>query len=117
MTNKKDLFIIEVVVSLGLAAMKTSFPAAAGLITFTQPILAFFARRFLGYLVGAGIATIDFTLDTLDQAKQRKEWEKTIDQIWDKTQAKVYDENEKAEIRKQYLAALRKYAGIGGGPK
>lgn len=108
----KDLFVIELGVEAMFSALKASSPAAAPFIGFIQPIVAYIAKAFLGFLVERGIYVIDLGTDAIKVGLQKPEFKEKIEKLYKKATARVYSEAEKNEIRKAYLDTLRKFGHV-----
>lgn len=80
-------------------------------------LIAFIARRFLGSLLDKGIILVDISLDKIDQAKKDPKWRDAAEKAYKNASNGVKTEEEKDAIRKEYLAALEKYATFGNGIK
>lgn len=69
----------------------------------------------LGLFLDKVIIQIDITIDSLKEALKDSEWREAALKAYEHASAKVYSEEEKIEIRKQYQDALAKYATYGNG--
>lgn len=110
-----DSFIVRLAVELGFTALKLEFPPLAGFISAFQPILGFFARKYLGFLTDKGITLIDLTEDSIEIGRQKSEYKDAIEKAYANAAAKKYTEEEKNAIRQQYLDAIRKFVRVGNG--
>jgi hypothetical protein len=86
-------------------------------------IAGYWARPFgfaircgIGFIVETGVFHIDLTMDAIKEGLKKEEFKKDALNAYKKATAKVYTEEEKARIRKEYLAII---SGIGnvGNPK
>lgn len=109
--KNKDMFIVQ----LGSALLLTSFGIATGGVAGV--VLGFLLRGFLGVFVEKGIFVIDLTLDSLREGAKLKEFEKAATEAYNKATAKVYNEDEKQAIRKQYLEIISRIGTVGNGPR
>lgn len=80
-------------------------------------LLGIFVRGFLGLLMETGIFQLDLLLDAYREGKKIPEFEKAATEAYAKATAKIYDEEQKNEIRKQYLEILSKIVPVGNGPR
>lgn len=80
-------------------------------------LLGIFVRGFLGLLLETGIFRLDLLLDAYREGKKIPEFEKAASEAYAKATAKIYSEEEKVEIRKQYLNVLAKIVPVGDGPR
>jgi hypothetical protein len=103
----KNSFIAQLIVKLWFAAMGLG-PVAA---FFLAPLAAW----ALGDLMDREIVKADIAIDKLKEAMKDPEWRDVARKLYEKSTARVYSEEEKSDIRKQYLSALSKYATFGGG--
>lgn len=105
----RDAFITRLGVNLLLAKFGIVGPAA----NLLSPIL----RGVVGLLIEDGTFLIDVSLDAYREGKKIPEFEKAASEAYKKATAKIYDEAQKNEIRKQYLEILAKIVPVGNGPK
>lgn len=88
-----------------------------GIVGPVADLLGTFVRGFLGLAIESGIFQVDLLLDAYREGKKIPEFEKAATEAYEKATAKVYTEEEKVEIRKQYLEILSKIVPVGNGPK
>ena len=113
-----DSFIVKLAVELGLKKLAVLFPPAAFLFTgCLGDVVGHFAGKFIGFLADQGILVIDLGADAIKVAFERREYREAAIAAYKKARARVYTEEEKRAIRKQYLDAIRKYVSVGNGPK
>lgn len=105
----RDTFMVRLGTNLLFAQFGIVGPAAN--------LLGIFARGFLGLLMETGIFQIDLLLDAYREGQKIPEFEKEAKAAYEKATARVYSEEEKSEIRKQYLEILSKIVPVGNGPK
>ncbi len=106
LSNKhKDLFIVEMGVTLLMVRYGISGVAAK--------FIGFFLKGTIGMLMESGIYIIDIGLDALKEGSKLVEFEKEATKLYNKTIAKVYDEEEKEKIRKEYLDVISKIGNVG----
>ncbi len=86
-----------------------------GLGAFFGPIAAFFVAIVLGAGVDLAILAIDISIDRLKEAMKEEKWKDAAAKAYANASKKVYTEEEKNAIRKEYLDALGDYAGFGDG--
>lgn len=106
----KDSFVVQYSILLWLQAVGVSATGPIGL------ILIFFLSRVLGSMLDFGILQADIALDKLGQALRSDQWRKAALQAYQRASSKVYTEDEKNAIRKEYLDALTKYVSFTGVP-
>jgi len=78
-------------------------------------LIAIVAKYFLGSMLDRGLIVIDIQIDKLKEALKDPQWREAASKAYAQAQARVYTEEEKNVIRKQYLDAIRKYATYGNG--
>lgn len=105
----RDTFMVRLGTSLLLAKFGIVGPVA--------DLVGIFVRGFLGLLIETGIFQIDLLLDAYREGKKIPEFEKAATEAYAKATAKIYDEEQKNEIRKQYLEILSKIVPVGNGPR
>lgn len=105
--NLKDSFIIQFVVRLWLKSAGVTGPFGA--------FVSFFVTRILGDLLKREIIIIDIKIDKWKEALKDPEWKEAAKIAYDSAMAKVYTQEEKLKIRKQYEKALSDYATFGNG--
>lgn len=101
-------FVVQYAVQLLL----TSMGIPGGFLGF---IVGKFSAWVLGELLDRGIIVMDITIDKLKEALKDPQWKAAAEKAYKLATAKVYTEEEKDAIRKQYLDALAKYATYGNG--
>lgn len=110
LTNEyKDMFTVR----LGVALTLGRFGIVGGLASF----LGFFIRGFLGVIIEDGVFLIDLALDSYREGEKLEEFKKEAKAAYENATAKIYDEDEKEKIRKQYLDIISKIGTVGNGPK
>lgn len=92
--KKKDLFTVRLGVSLWLA--KYGLPNW----------LSFLFTGIIGLLIEDGIYLIDISIDALKEGRSLKNFEFLSTQAYLKASAKVYTEDEKENIRQEYLKII-----------
>ena len=80
-------------------------------------VAAWALQGLLGFVAVSGIFVIDLSLDALKEGMKQKDFDKAAKLAYEKTIKKVYDETEKAKIRKEYLYIISKIGTVGNGPK
>jgi hypothetical protein len=105
----QDAFTTRLGVNLLLAKFGIVGPAA----NLLSPIL----RGVVGLLIEDGTFLIDVSIDAYREGKKIPEFEKAASEAYKKATAKIYDETQKNEIRKQYIEILAKIVPVGNGPK
>lgn len=114
--SMKDSFIVKLAVELGFKTLALQFPAISWLfIGCPANFLEFFAIRYLGFLADKGILVIDLSKDSIEIALHRRDYREAAIKAYKKATAKVYTEEEKRAIRKQYLDTIRKFVSVGDG--
>lgn len=71
------------------------------------------AEYFLGELADRGIIKIEISHDKLIEALKEPQWRDAALKAYRRASAQVYTDSEKDSIRKEYMAALSKYATFG----
>lgn len=89
--------------------------AAIGLTGPFGAFLGFFAAMFLGDLLDKALIKLDIGIDKWKEAMKDPKWRDAAKKAYDKASARVYTEEEKDAIRKEYLDALGEYATFGHG--
>lgn len=107
--ENREMFIVR----LGSNLLLAKFGVVGPLANF----LGIFVRGFLGLLIEDGTFLIDISLDAYREGKKLKEFEAAATAAYEKATAKIYDEEKKNEIRKQYLDIISKIGVVGNGPK
>lgn len=74
--------------------------------------LGFFVKGFMGLGLEIGVFKIDVTLDAIKEARSLKQFDKMALAAYEKTVARVYTEEEKIEIRKQYLDIISDFGPV-----
>ena len=62
-----------------------------------------------------GVIVLDITIDKLKEAMKEKEWREAAEKAYAHASEKVFTEEEKDAIRKEYLKALSDYATFSNG--
>lgn len=112
----KDSFIVNLAVQLAFKLFKKHAAKWVGSYILVGPIgfvLSYFAERFLGYVIDQGILAVDLGVMSAKVAMEQKEYEDIAKKAYLKASKKVWDEEEKSKIRKEYLDALDKFAHVG----
>lgn len=105
-TNKqKDMFSVK----LGVALLLAKF----GIVGALSDFLGYFLRAILGGLMEEGTFLIDIKIDAYKEGQKLKEFEKKAGELYAKAMAKKYTEDEKNEIRKQYLEVISRIGAVG----
>lgn len=105
-TNKhKDLFITRLGVNLILAKFKINGPLAK--------ILDLFLRYAVGFLIEEGVFIIDLAVDSYKEGMKLEEFEEEAKKAYEKATKRAYSEDEKNEIRKEYLKIISSIGNIG----
>jgi hypothetical protein len=103
--TNKDLFIVRLGVTLLLGRFGIVGPLAN--------LLGSVLRMAIGLLMEDGIFLIEISVDAYKEGRKLKEFEKAATEAYQKATAKVYDEKEKDEIRKQYLEIIARIGAVG----
>lgn len=101
----KDDFIVR----LGVTLLLGKF----GLKGSIFKILDFLLRSVMGLLVETGVFQIDLALDAYREGKKLDEFKRDAAIAFEKATAKKYTEEEKNEIRNQYLKIIRNIGNVG----
>ena len=80
-----------------------------GLTGFWGKILGTIAGYFIGEMIDYSILAIDLTADRMKQALKDINWRDAALKAYNKASSKVYTEEEKKEIRAEYLKILDNY--------
>jgi hypothetical protein len=105
----RDTFMVR----LGTTLLLGKF----GIVGPVADLLGVFVRGFIGLLIETGVFQIDLLLDAYREGKKIPEFEKAATEAYAKATAKIYSEEQKNEIRKQYLEILSKIVPVGNGPR
>jgi hypothetical protein len=110
-SKHRDLFAVGLGSNLLLAHL--------GIVPGTplSAFLGFFVKGFLGFIMDSGVFIIDVTLDSLKEGKKLDEFRTAATAAYAHATAQIYDETEKAKIRKQYLDIISKIGVVGDDPK
>ncbi len=100
-------FIVQYAVQMGIASLGLGGPIGA--------FVAFLAEKFLGVLLDRGLIKLDISMDGWAEARKDPKWKDAAEKAFNRATARVYTEEEKDAIRKEYLAALSNYATFGNG--
>lgn len=100
----KDLFMVR----LGSSLLLKKYGAIGPMGNALMPIVA----GLTGLLVGSGIYVIDLTLDAYKEAFTLDEFKEKAKEAYEHATKKVYTEEEKDAIRKQYLDIIRKFGQL-----
>lgn len=104
-TNKSsDLFVAR----LGTTLLLAQF----GITGILADILGWFIRKVIGVLIDEGIYLIDVTVDSIQAAMSIPEFRKTALVEYKKAKRKALTDEEKAQIRKEYLDTLDKFTRL-----
>lgn len=79
-------------------------------------VLNFIMTSILGFLKEEASFRIDLALDSWREGTKLKDFETEAKAEYDKVTAKIYSEEEKNVIRKQYLELIAKFGAVGLGP-
>ncbi len=110
-----NLFLVNFAVELGLKALALSLPKLSFLFSgFFGSVITHFAVKYLNFMVERGILLIDLGKYAIEVGLEQKEYREMIEKAYKNAIAKVYTEEEKGAIRKQYLDAIRKFVHVGG---
>lgn len=105
-TNKhKDSYLIRLGVTIILGRVKLT-----GI--FGQ-IADYILRSVFGLGVTLGVFVIDIALDALKEGMSLEEYKEFAKKAYEKATAKIYSEEEKRAIRKQYEDAIDKFIPVG----
>lgn len=74
-------------------------------------------RGVIGLLVETGVYRVDLAIDSIREGMKLHEFEKEANKAYAKATAKIYDEDKKNEIRKEYLAIISRIGPVGNGPR
>jgi len=107
--ENRNLFTVR----LGVALVLGKF----GLVGFTGRVVGFCLRSVLGVLIEDATFLIDIGVDAYREGKKLDEFKRAASIAYQKATAKIYDEETKNEIRKQYLDIISKFGSVGLGPK
>lgn len=103
----RNSFIVQFGVGLWLTSI--------GVSGFLAGPLGWIASWVLGTMLDKGILLIDLSLSSLKVALEEDQYKDAAKKAYDHAQARVYTEEEKNAIRKEYLAALSRFASVGNG--
>lgn len=104
----KDTFLVR----LGTSLLLTKFGIAGPVADF----IGIFARGLIGLLVETGIYKIDLAIVALREGMKLKEFEREAEKAYLKATAKLYNEAQKNEIRKEYLELIASFGNVGDRP-
>lgn len=108
----KDSFIVKLGVELGLTSLALALKApwlAKGCIF---DIFKELMERVIGYWADKGIFVIDLGVDAIKIAYSRKEYREAAVRAYGRAKARVYTEEEKRAIRKEFQDIIRKYGPL-----
>lgn len=108
----KDSFIVKLGIELGLTSLALSLHAPWLVKGCIGDIIAEIAQRFIGHLMDEGIYVIDLGVDAIKIAYSRKEYREAAVKAYGKAKARVYTEEEKRAIRKEFQDIIRKYGPL-----
>lgn len=77
--------------------------------------LGFILSIILGKMLDNGLIVLDIQIDKVKEAMKDPQWRAAAEKAYKTAVARVYTEEEKNVIRKQYLEALARYATYGNG--
>lgn len=106
--ENRNLFTVR----LGVALILAKF----GIVGFPARVVGFLFRGFLGVLIEDGTFIVDVALDAYREGRKLEEFKEMASKAYDKATAKIYDEEQKNAIRKEYLDIISRI-GIVGNPK
>lgn len=92
---------------MGIASLGLGGPIGA--------FAAFLAEKFLTVLLDRGLIILDISMDGWSEARKDPKWRDAAEKAYKKASSRVYTEEEKNAIRKEYMAALSNYATFGNG--
>lgn len=101
----RDLFSVRLGVTLLLGKFNITGPLATG--------LGYLLRCTIGLIIEDGSFMIDVAIDSYKEGKKLKEFEKAASEAYAKATAKIYDEDQKNEIRKEYLKIISAIGNVG----
>lgn len=88
-----------------------------GIVGPVADFVGVFLRGILGLIMETGVFQLDLLLDSYREGAKIPEFEKAATEAYAKATAKIYDEEQKNAIRKQYLEILSKIVPVGNGPR
>lgn len=103
--GNRDLFMVRLGTSLLLAKFGLTGAAAS--------FVGYFLKGVVGVLIEEGSFLIDISIDALKKGREIAEFKEMADAAYKYATAKVYDENEKQKIRKQYLDIISRVTRVG----
>lgn len=104
-TKNRDLLVVRLGATLTLNKWNLTGPLAA----FPNFIL----RSFMGAAIEAGVFQVDLMLDSYREGEKLAEFKIEARAAYAKAMARLYTEEEKNEIRKQYRELIKKFAPVG----
>lgn len=105
----RDSFTVQLVTTLLLANF--------GIVGLPAKFLSFIFRGVLGVFLEEGIFKIDVALDSFKEGQKYEQFKVLSMQAYRKATAKIYDEEKKNEIRKEYLKIIALIGAVGNGPR
>ena len=100
----KDAFVLNFAIRYWLASQ--------GLPPIVKSFLTRILTAIIGSLLDKGILKIDLTIDAIEMAKDSKEFRADAIAAYKTATARVYSDEEKAAIRKQYLEIARRFIPV-----
>lgn len=104
----KNSYVVQLGVGLWLASFGITGPWA--------DFLSWPLSWLIGSFLDKGIYVIDLTINAVKTGMQMEKFKELAQKAHDKAVARVYTEEEKNEIRKQYLDSIRDFARFGSVP-
>lgn len=105
----RDLFMVR----LGSQLILSKF----GLVGPAADFVGFFLRAFIGFVAETGIYQIDLAIVSLREGMKLADFEKDAAAAYKKATAKIYDEEKKNAIRKEYLEIISQFGNVGDRPR
>lgn len=90
--------------------------AKFGIVGKWADFLGLFLRAGIGFLVETGIYQIDLAIVSLREGMKLADFEKDATRAFEKATAKIYDEKQKAIIRREYLEIIASFGNVGDRP-
>lgn len=106
MHSAKDLFSLKLGVGLWINSLGLGW---------LGNIIAPFIEWALGSMIDFGIFKIDITINAIQEGMKKSEFKDLAQKAHDSAIKKVYTEQEKDAIRRQYLDILSKFVAFGNG--
>lgn len=103
--DHKNLFITRLGVYLLLGKY--------GITGVFADFLSFFIRGLVGLMIETGVFVVDLSLDSYREGKKLEQFKEAAAKAYKKATAKVYDEDQKREIREEYLKIISAIGNVG----